>query len=61
MPPRKPESSYKRRINGVYDNDGNLIGYQDVYEKITDECADEMSGGVVPYPEPQGGATPIRN
>lgn len=52
VPPRKPESSYKRRIIGVYDNDGNLIGYQDVYEEITDEYVDEMSGGVVPYPEP---------
>lgn len=52
VPPRKPESSYKRRIIGVYDNDGNLIGYQEVYEEITDEYVDEMSGGVVPYPEP---------
>ena len=52
VPPRKPESSYKRRIIGVYDNDGNLIGYQEVYEEITDEYVDEMGGGVVPYPEP---------
>lgn len=52
VPPRKPESSYKRRIIGVYDNDGNLIGYQEVYEEITDEYVDEMSRGVVPYPEP---------
>ena len=53
VPPRKPESSYQRRIIGVYDNDGNLIGYQEVYEEITDEYVDEMSGGVVPYPDPQ--------
>ncbi|XP_078380775.1 uncharacterized protein LOC144663641 [Oculina patagonica] len=53
VPPRKPESSYKRRIIGVYDNDGNLIGYQEVYEEITDEYADEMNeGGIVPYPDP---------
>ena len=53
VPPRKPESSYKRRIIGVYDNDGKLIGYQEVYEEITDEYVDEMNRGVVPYPEPQ--------
>lgn len=52
VPPRKPESSYKRRIIGVYDNDGTLIGYQDVYEEITDEYAEEINGGVIPYPEP---------
>lgn len=52
VPLRKPEGSYKRRIIGVYDNDGKLIGYQDVYEEVTDEYAEEMNGGVVPYPEP---------
>ena len=53
VPPRKPEGSYKRRIIGVYDNDGKLIGYQEVYEEITDEYGDEMNGeGVVPYPDP---------
>lgn len=52
VPLRKPEGSYKRRIIGVYDNDGTLIGYQDVYEEVTDEYAEEMNGGVVPYPEP---------
>ena len=51
MPPRKPESSYTRRIIGVYDNDGNLIGYQEVYEEKTDDYPDEMNGGVVPYPD----------
>ena len=52
VPPRKPEGSYERRIIGVYDNDGKLIGYQEVYEEITDEYADEINGGVVPYPDP---------
>lgn len=52
MPPRKPESSYTRRIIGVYDNDGNLIGYQEVYEEKTDDYPDEMNVGVVPYPDP---------
>ena len=53
VPPRKPESSYKRRIIGVYDNDGKMIGYQEVYEEITDEYADEMNeGGISPYPDP---------
>ncbi|KAJ7392673.1 hypothetical protein OS493_010324 [Desmophyllum pertusum] len=51
-PPREPESSYTRRIIGVYDNDGNLIGYQEVYEEITDEDPEGMNGGVVPYPDP---------
>lgn len=52
MPPKKPESSYTRRIIGVYDNDGNLIGYQEVYEEKTDDYPDELNGGVVPYPDP---------
>lgn len=52
-PPRKPESTYTRRIIGVYDNDGSLIGYQEVYEEKTDEdYPDEVNGGVVPYPDP---------
>ena len=52
MPPKKPESTYTRRIIGVYDNDGNLIGYQEVYEEKTDDYSDEVNGGVVPYPDP---------
>lgn len=52
MPPRKPESTYTRRIIGVYDNDGNLIGYQEVYEEKTDDYSDEINGAVVPYPDP---------
>lgn len=52
MPPRKPESAYTRRIIGVYDNGGNLIGYQEVYEEKTDEFPEEINGGVVPYPDP---------
>ncbi|XP_068685955.1 early endosome antigen 1-like [Montipora foliosa] len=53
-PPRKPESTYTRKIIGVYNDDGNLIGYQEVYEEKADDYMDEINGGVLPYPDPYG-------
>ena len=43
-PPRQPESSYTRRIMGVYDNNGKLIGYQEVYEEKTGDYSSEVDG-----------------
>lgn len=54
IPPRKPENTYERKIIGVYSKDGNLIGYQEVYEEKADDYLDEINGGVMAYSNPYG-------
>lgn len=54
IPPRKPENTYERKIIGVYSKDGNLIGYQEVYEEKADDYLDEINGGVMTYSNPYG-------